>query len=424
MSDQHFTRTLNRNPFPENRADFFNSASIGLESTTAQSAATKSFKTWNDLLDRGQTSVAQLFDKVSDRITFFHNTTAGIQRIFLRLNQLIQSSYPTLLTTDLEYPGIVSLVDETWKGRIAMVSVAHLINSGRCAEVTDTLKRGILAAKPGIVYLSHIARGTGYRIDETILDFIRNIDRNIVIIIDGAQACGNIQLDDRSRAEADFYVTSGHKWICGKQTLGIVFADKRWSVEDPAQSYSNAKGSMGTGNSLALLSVQAAVADLNGETSEESPADRMADIERHNALLAEKFSEMLLDRCKLRSIAETNIAAGSEWRWNGIVAVPMPSVAVIDNLQDEKGDDWGVEFTYLKSELWRSNVGSTPAGKRFIVNCEGSNPDTFFDEVNLRGISIPDTGNYLSRFCFHYYHNLADVERLVDRIDRARTLRL
>ena len=192
----------------------------------------------------------KLIGQPSHTVCVFHNTTAGVQRILLRLSHLLGRSDATLLLTDLEYPGIVSAVDETWTGKVVMAQVAPLIWRGEADRITQKIEQSILLSRPSVVYFSHVARATGYRIEEGLVGFIRRIMPRSVIVFDGAQACGNIHIGDDLLPNIDFYLTSGHKWLCGQQTLGLVYAHESWGLKDPAQSYSMTRVS--TGSAVAL----------------------------------------------------------------------------------------------------------------------------------------------------------------------------
>lgn len=369
------------------------------------------------MVEQGAKSIAHLINGAPSQITFFHNTTAGVQRIFLRLSHLFGPAVPTLLTTDLEYPGIVSLVDENWNGRLIMTQIAELINTGQADLVTERLKRSILATRPSVVYLSHVGRANGYRIDEDIVHYIKEVNPSTVIIIDGAQACGNIYLDRGFLEEVDFYVTSGHKWLCAKATLGIVHAHENWKLKDPAQSYSKTQASTGTGNSSALLSLRRAVADFNGETTPQTPELRMRDIESHNRRLAEYFSSEMVRRCGLKSLGILNGEHARGWRCNGIVVVNLPSEEIVNELQKQPAANF--KFTVLTDENWRDKkVGGEPLGGRYLLDCDASEAKHFFKQVDFQDKPIPGTGPYWSRFCFHYYHTKTDVDDLVEKIER------
>jgi selenocysteine lyase/cysteine desulfurase len=408
---------LARHEFRGQEHSFFDSAAIGLESKQAEAAAkTRRELDWPQLVEQSLRSVARLFEDSPTNITFFHNTTAGVQRVFLRLSHLQGARLPTLLTTDTEYPGIMAMVDENWNGRVVVAKIAESINRGRAGEVADRLVESVLASRPSVVYLSHIGRANGYRLDETVLSKIKELDPRILLIIDGAQACGNIFIKQELLDLVDFYVTSGHKWLCGKHTLGIVRAHNHWRLKDPSQSYSRTSTASGTGNRAVLLSFNKAIEDLNGEIEDNQTAEqRLRAIEDHNKGLARAFSAKINERWQIRSLGEMN---GDAWQWNGIVAVRLPSQRILDELC-ELSKRRRVKFTVLKSEDWRDDVGGESLGPRYSLDPSAFEPDRFFKDLHLRGKPIHGTGPAWVRFCFHYFHAESDVDGLIEMIGSA-----
>lgn len=408
---------------------FFNSAWVGLESLTACEAVVKAEGGWSEVVEEAKAQVGVLLQQPPHNITVFHNTTAGVQRIFLRLRHLLESSNPTLLMSDLEYPGIVSLVDENWQGRLVMAEVANLVWENEAALVEEALKHAIQIARPSVIYLSHVARTNGYCLNEGVIDFIREVNPRAVIIIDGAQACGNIHVGKSFLDKIDFYVTSGHKWLCARPTLGLVCAHNRWKLPDPAQSYSMRSGSGGTGNLDALRSLIAAVQDFNGASTSQGSTDRMLTIEEHNRMLARGFSDAMKE-FGWYSVGAENEGLHSDsdksslWRWSGIVAYRNFDKKVAQKLERDGNSNCEGEFktvqAFIEPEHWRDPSGGEAPGPRYILKCDPREetivqmrPVTLRDEIN----PVPPSG--CLRFCFHYYHSWEDVEFLLTSIKQA-----
>ena len=428
-------RRISRLKF-DNAGSYFNSASIGISPYSDQRATANSAKkrsnsrandfNWDEAVGIVQEKFGKLLGQPTNTISIFHNTTAGVQRTLLRLGQLFGASEPTLLLTDLEYPGIVSAVDEEWPGRVVMASLCDLIWRGEVFRITDKLKQCIRMARPSVVYISHIARATGYRIEEEeIISFIRATLPKTVIVIDGAQACGNILVSKELLDEIDIYVTSGHKWLSGKQTLGLVYAAEQWRLKDPAQSYSMTSVSTGTGSEEVIRSLQKSLTDLNGELTGDTAEARMNEVEQHNGDLAEYFSGRLASL----GIAK-HIAQGSEkrppnrqakaWKWNGIATIVFDSPEVPMRLQKMNRT---LEFTSLPNERWRDDLGGLAPGKRYcldpdIVYSDPNKKDPF-QPANFKEIHVPKLEGYVARFCFHYYHSSDDVNNLISLIREA-----
>jgi len=253
--------------FNEDPKYYFDTASVGIFNSTSD----KYTKDWNIAVDNVKKEYMELLiggvDSSSieaNMIHIFHNTTAAIQRVFQILNKRIFHSRTNLLTTDAEYPGIIAAAYENWAGDIHIAKIDELIWQNRTKEVIETLKKAFLLTKPQVFFVSHVFRATGYSFPlMQMVNFIKNVKPDTVIIVDGAQAVGNITISKDVLDNVDFYITSGHKWLCGKTTLGLAYAKMGWDLKDPAQSYSLKLCSGGTGDFDVLYSSYDSLKNLN-----------------------------------------------------------------------------------------------------------------------------------------------------------------
>jgi|GEM_PF-2373846 len=76
-----------------------------------------------------------------------------------------------------------------------------------------------------IVVLTHVLSESGITVLnlEKLIDDIRKIHKKAIIIVDGAQALGNVNIDKTILEKCDFYIACGHKWLLGSKTRGIAF---------------------------------------------------------------------------------------------------------------------------------------------------------------------------------------------------------
>lgn len=386
----------------------FNAAWIGIESIEGEKAAATGSTTWEKALSAVQQKCAQLCGTGGDRVTVHHNTTAGVQRVFSRINHLLGRQVATLLTTDLEYPGIIASVDENWQGRMVMASVADMVWGRRGREVERALQRAFLLAEPDVVYVSHVARASGFELPlKAFASFVREVNPRTVIIADGAQALGNIAVDSEVLDLVDFYVASGHKWLCGRTTLGIVYSAPAWRLHDPAQAYSRRSGSGGTGSEHALRSL---AKSLDEFLARKGGKARMPQVAKHNAALARYFLDRLEEvGCTVRVVSRQR-----NWMLNGIVSILGPDSALLDRIHQA-----GLSVSHLVEEQWRGPEGGDAPGSRFLVRVS---PTGASIEVNrqpdFRNLSAPLPPGGVLRVCFHVYHSRADVDRLVQAVHK------
>lgn len=399
---------------------FFNSAFIGFEPEKARTVASDESVEWPEALDRVKARYTRLMGLTREHHTVFYNTTAGVQRIILRLTHILDGQPATLLTTDMEYPGIMSLLDEHWHGRLVIAQVGNEVWRGRAEKVSKLLREAVLLVEPDVIYVSHIARATGYRVSESVIDFARTVNPRVVIALDGAQAVGNIAVSESLLRKVDFYVTSGHKWLSGREPLGVVTAEPAWKLPDPAQSYSRKEGSGGTGNLQCLRSLGETLKDFVDEPSRKARAlrkSKIARIEEWNRVRAWEFTTLLRER---RVPVQVVSRKWPEWARSGIVTVSGGSEEISAALSVPERTK-RIEYTRLEDEAWVSHEGAPGPGERFLLAPpdEGRPPDITRGSLRQDRWGPPMPQDGASRFCFHYCHTKKHVVELVDRIEAA-----
>jgi selenocysteine lyase/cysteine desulfurase len=402
---------------------YFNAAAFGLVSKEA-SGRSRDAVSWDVALESVLSRLETLFEQPVEFVTLFHNTTAAVQRVLWRVSQVLDFRRVMLLTTDLEYPGIIGMIDNVWRGPVAMVELAKLAWEGRFDELRVTLKQAILLTRPRVVYISHIARALGCPLlDESLAAFIKEVDPQTIVVVDGAQSLGNVKLSERLLNLTDAYVGSGHKWLCCPATLGVVCSHPRWQVADPAQAYSRRIGSGGTGNIEVLRS---SIESLGAFclSSDEATAQRSVCIAEHNRTLATLFCTLL--RAERLPLVPVAMSPGGRPHWplNGIAVVQVRAgelASVVDtscDVQriDEIVSEGKVMATQLTTEPWVTAwQGSAPGPRILLRRHEGAIVPQRID-LRLDGVRTPLPAGSLLRFCFHHYHSSADVHKLVARL--------
>jgi selenocysteine lyase/cysteine desulfurase len=104
--------------------------------------------------------------------------------------------------------------------------VIHTVEPGSGGD--DTLQRlaDAISTRTRVVMVSHITCTTGlvFPVKE-IADLCRR--REIVCVVDGAQAPGQIRVDLHALG-CDFYAASGHKWLLGPKGTGLLYVRDEW----------------------------------------------------------------------------------------------------------------------------------------------------------------------------------------------------
>ncbi|MFP3938996.1 MAG: aminotransferase class V-fold PLP-dependent enzyme [Thermoanaerobaculia bacterium] len=363
---------------------------------------------WEDLVQWTKGHLSVLAGRDPRDVSLHHNTTGAFQRIATRLRLHFEGSSPVLLLTDQEYPGVVALLDEQWHGPIVMVQTAGGVWEGKPEEVRRRLLLAIRRFKPQVVLLSHVARTTGLMITDSWLTEVAASSPGSIIVLDGAQAMGNVHVTETALEIADFYVFSGHKWLRGQATLGIVISRQDiWSIDDPGQGYSVQAGSRGTGSEAVLGSIVGSFRsfpDLGTEAYAKDVAEKAQELAR------------LLDQRSLPPVGLTG-EAGSSWPWNGIVSVPLGDYGL--SRTDERP-----KYTILDPELFRSaDLGCVSAGPRYVVSFAGAGADgngfgdaTVERRASFCDVPVPCPPFGVARFCVSQEHSRKDLERLADTV--------
>jgi len=443
----HFSKS--QHPIYDKRfghSTFFDTASIGLKSIEVEEYSPPI--EWKSIVNNAKDVFAKLINADNCDISLFHNTTSAIQRVLSQLNNYNAFQGYTLMTTDVEYPGIYAAANEIWEGPICIIKLSDLIYNTQNIEENNILDRiftAIKIVKPTVLYFSHVTRSQGYIFDiDKISSFSEKVLPYKFFIADGAQAVGNICIDLNNIPFVDAYVTSGHKWLCGPQHLGILYSKRKWRMEDPAQSYSESVKSAGTGNREVLLKFTKSLEDffINGKP-------KIDKINYHNKNLSKLFSNQLSKDFEI--IGGRNRPFD---KLNGIV-VFRPIVKVLDCEEIVIGKlEKPVSFTELhpeevtffpwsnyrlryiltpdmKCELNRKlSICSQVTDKLNYINDNNSINnrqnkfiDSSFYEKISNGIFIQHTGQWY-RVCLHYYHNNKQVILFANAINNSFTKKM
>ena len=173
--------------------------------------------------------LATLLDVPSLWITTHRNTTKAIRYAL----SLCVNEYTHIVATDLEYGSVLETISVIAPAdRISILNLrdSHIANRMDYRAVVDALAEELnnLFSKEGpetrfVVVLSHVTYLTGAVLDiQRFRQKVKIDESRLVVIIDGAQAVGNIEVSREMIELCDFYASSGHKWLLGKTTLGIL----------------------------------------------------------------------------------------------------------------------------------------------------------------------------------------------------------
>jgi selenocysteine lyase/cysteine desulfurase len=156
----------------------------------------------------------------ADELAFTRSATEGMNLVARGL-ELAQGD--EVVMTTHEHPGGAM----PWFAlRESMEIAIRTIEPG--AGGADSLERlrDSLNERTRVVMVSHITCTTGLVMPvREIADLCR--EREIICVIDGAQAIGQIPVDLHALG-CDFYMASGHKWLLGPKGTGVLYVRDEW----------------------------------------------------------------------------------------------------------------------------------------------------------------------------------------------------
>jgi selenocysteine lyase/cysteine desulfurase len=373
---------------------------------------------WKDIVDGARQSIATTLAPLDgdaysfdpdEYVSLFTNTTSAFKRLLAQIERNYAGSHPSLLTTDLEYPGCVAAIDDSWRGPVIMAQLStglmsHLPDADE--YLNDALIRSFNFVKPRVVLVSHVMRATGQVLSQETLRCFREANPCVVIIVDGSQATGNVLVDERLLHQCDFYISSGHKWLGGMTTSGFVWhrEPERWHVADPAQSvsYRGQRQLGGSGNAAAWISLADSIVDMVGK----APMTRLSEIAAHNRALGALFRQRLSDLSEALGCV-TPFPGGEPPSGLVTVSVAKPAGETLEAALREQG----FAFSVLEHEQirWRERLE-----ERFLLERGAAAPAV--KPVKEYTAVWPRRTRTEFRFCFHYWHNEDDVAALTDAI--------
>jgi len=183
--------------------------------------AIENFGPMGQQMERSRCKVATFMGVDEDEIILTRNTTEGFSTV---CSGIEWQAGDEILTTNHEHGGAETGLDflrDTKGAVINKITMPYPANNKQ--ELLDLISANI-TDKTRILLLSHVETVTGLR--WPIKDVAKLIEgRNILFIVDGAQAPGMLHIDLHDLG-CDVYACSGHKWIMGPKETGILYLKK------------------------------------------------------------------------------------------------------------------------------------------------------------------------------------------------------
>lgn len=286
---------------------YLNTGSLG---PTPRSVLNEVLKAWTDLelnpvnkayngttyilAEKTREAVADLIRCTADEVLLTRSTTNAMNIAALGIDL---ARGDRVLTTDLEHTG----GSAGWKhlekrNGIGIDRVTLPPEYHDAKGIVDRFAAGI-KKDTKVISFSHVIYSTGLKMPvREIVALARS--KNILTIIDGAQAVGNIEVDVKSIG-CDAYAAPGHKWLMAPKGTGFLYVNKDAFSKIQPMEWTDGKtyvaGSTGMGSLPLAIGLGAAI--------EAAQKRGIASSEAHNLRLRNRAYDALKRMTKVRVLS-------------------------------------------------------------------------------------------------------------------------
>ena len=214
--------------------------------------------TVNKLAEKTRDGIAGLIGCSADEVLLTRSTTNAMT---IAGHGVDLSRGDRVLTTDVEHEGGSAVWKHLEKRR--GVGIDRVVIAPEDHDVKAIVERfdRAITKQTRVISVSHVITSTGLRMPvREIVALARS--RNILTIIDGAQAVGNIEVDVKAIG-CDAYAAPGHKWLMAPKGTGFLYIRKEAASQiQPVEwvdgtTYVN--GSAGIGSQPLIVGLGAAI---------------------------------------------------------------------------------------------------------------------------------------------------------------------
>ncbi len=214
--------------------------------------------TTSTLADKTRDAVAGLIGCTADEVLLTRSTTNAMTIAGLGVDL---SRGDRVLTTDVEHEGGSAVWKHLEKRR--GVGVDRVVIAPEDHDVKGIVERfdRAITKQTKLISVSHVITSTGLRMP--VLEIVALAkSRNILTIVDGAQAVGNIEVNVKAIG-CDAYAAPGHKWLMAPKGTGFLYISKEAASQIQPVEWLDAKtyvaGSAGIGSQPLIVGLGAAI---------------------------------------------------------------------------------------------------------------------------------------------------------------------
>ena len=214
--------------------------------------------TVNALAEKTRAGVAGFIGCSADEVLLTRSTTNAMTIAGLGV-ELARGD--RVLTTDVEHEGGSAVWKHLEKRR--GIGIDRVVIAPEDHDVTHIVARfeRAITKRTKVISVSHVITSTGFRMPVREIVALAK-SRNILTIIDGAQAVGNIEVDVKAIG-CDAYAAPGHKWLMAPKGTGFLYIRQEASAQIQPVEWFDAKtyvcGSAGVGSQPLIVGLGAAI---------------------------------------------------------------------------------------------------------------------------------------------------------------------
>ena len=214
--------------------------------------------TTNTLAEKTREGVAGLIGCTADEVLLTRSTTNAMTIAGLAVDL---SRGDRVLTTDVEHEGGSAVWKHLEKRR--GVGIDRVVIAPEDHDVKAIVERfdRAMTKQTRVISVSHVITSTGLRMPVREIVALAK-GRNILTIVDGAQAVGNIEVDVKAIG-CDAYAAPGHKWLMAPKGTGFLYIRKEATSQIQPVEWTDGKafviGSSGIGSQPVIVGLGAAI---------------------------------------------------------------------------------------------------------------------------------------------------------------------
>lgn len=250
---------------------YLNTGSLG---PTPRSIFEQVLKAWTDLelnpvnkayggtthvlADKTRELVGSLIGCSADEVLLTRSTTNAMNIAGLGMDL---GSGDRVLTTDVEHEGGSAVWKHLEKRRGVVIDRLAIAPGDH--DVKGIVERfaSAIQKETKVISVSHVITSTGLRMPiQAIVALAKG--RNIVTLVDGAQAAGNVEVDVK-KIGCDAYAAPGHKWLCAPKGTGFLYISNDAQSKIQPVEWTDGKayvvGSAGMGSLPLMVGLGAAI---------------------------------------------------------------------------------------------------------------------------------------------------------------------